>query len=275
MLHRRLPSLLLTSLSAGVAGLALACRQETKTITTAPTTPHWSYEGEHGPADWGGLCPEFSTCGTGRSQSPIDITGATSATLPGVKTSYVPAELRIVHHEHVADVLNNGHTVQVNYPAGSTLVLGEESFALVQYHFHSPSEHTLEGQQFPMEMHLVHKSEQGKLAVLGVFIEEGAANPAFEPVWANLPKSKGAEVHLEHVTVDVDDLLPSERTTYRYEGSLTTPPCSEGVQWMVLGTPVALSAGQIGTFRALVAGNNRPIQPRNGRELVTDHVAQK
>jgi carbonic anhydrase len=184
-----------------------------------------------------------------------------------MKTSYVPAQLRIVHHEHVADVVNNGHTIQVNYPAGSTLVLGERSFALAQYHFHSPSEHTLEGRPFPMEMHLVHKSGDGKLAVLGVFIQEGAANPAFAPVWDNLPQEKGVEVHLEHVTVDVDELLPAERKGFRYQGSLTTPPCTEGVEWLVLATPITLSAEQIAAFRALVHGNNRPIQPLNGREM--------
>ena len=262
---------LLVALSLGLAGLSLACGETQarmrKTPVVAPTTPHWDYEGEHGPAAWGTLCPEFATCNTGRSQSPIDLSGARATLLSDIETSYAPAQLRIVHHEHVADVVNNGHTVQVNYPAGSTLVLGDRSFALAQYHFHSPSEHTLEGQHFPMEMHLVHKSAAGELAVLGVFIQEGPANPAFAPVWANLPEEKGVEVHLEHVMVDVDDLLPAERKTYRYEGSLTTPPCSEGVAWLVFATPITLSAEQIAAFRALVHGNNRPTQPLNGRDL--------
>jgi carbonic anhydrase len=241
----------------------------------APKTPHWGYGAEHGPAEWGELCPEFSACGSGRSQSPIDLTGATSSTLAALATSYAPAKLSIVHHEHQADVVNNGHTVQVNYPGGSSLTLEGQTYGLLQYHFHSPSEHTLEGKHFPMEMHLVHKAADGKLAVIGAFIEEGAANAAFEPVWANLPKEKGVEVHLAHVEVDVDALLPKDRTTYRYDGSLTTPPCSEGVKWFVLANPVALSSAQIAAFRAIVKDNNRPTQPVNGRKVVTDKVTVK
>jgi carbonic anhydrase len=248
-----------------------------KSAVAAPATPHWSYGEEHGPAEWGELCPEFATCATGRSQSPIDISGAPNATLPAIATSYAPAQLRIVHHEHQADVVNNGHTVQVNYPKGSTLTVDGQTYELLQYHFHSPSEHTLQGRHFPMEMHLVHKSADGKLAVVGVFIDEGAANSAFDPVWANLPTEKGLEIHHEHVLVDVDELLPPKnaRSTYRYDGSLTTPPCSEGVKWLVMATPVALSKGQIAAFRAIIHDNNRPTQPLNGRKIVTDSVAVK
>ena len=115
-----------------------------KTAVPAPTTPHWGYGAEHGPGEWGELCPEFSPCGNGRSQSPIDISGASSAKLPAIETSYQPAQLRVVHHEHLADVINNGHTVQVNYAGGSTLTMDGQTFELLQYHFHSPSEHTLE-----------------------------------------------------------------------------------------------------------------------------------
>jgi carbonic anhydrase len=246
-----------------------------KQLVPAPQTPHWGYGAEHGPAEWGELCPEFSACRGGRSQSPIDISAATSAALPALATAYAPAQLSIVHHEHHADVVNNGHTVQVNYPEGSTLSVGGETYDLLQYHFHSPSEHTLEGRHFAMEMHLVHKSADGKLAVIGAFIEEGPANAAFEPVWANLPREKGVEVHLEHVQVDVDELLPNDRTSYRYDGSLTTPPCSEGVKWFVLANPVALSSAQIAAFRAIVHDNNRPTQPLNDRKIVSDEVAVK
>ena len=246
-----------------------------KKTVPAPTTPHWGYGAEHGPAEWGKLCPEFATCGAGKNQSPIDIAGAPSATMPAITTSYQPAELRIVHHEHQADVVNNGHTVQVNYPRGSSLTADGQTFDLLQYHFHSPSEHTLEGKHFPMEMHLVHKSADGKLAVLAAFVTEGDANAAFEPVWANLPKEKGVEVHLEKVQVDVGALLPKDRTTYRYEGSLTTPPCSEGVKWFVLANPVSLSKQQIEAFRAVIRDNNRPTQPLNGRKVVSDKVASK
>ncbi len=238
----------------------------------APTTPHWDYGTEHGPANWASLSPDFATCASGKGQSPIDIVKAKAEAAPAVKTSYTLAELRVVHHEHVADGINNGHTVQVNYQGADTLTLGEETFNLLQYHFHSPSENTVDGKHYAMEMHLVHKSPAGKLAVLGVFIEEGAENAAYAPVWANLPKEKGKEFHLEHVKVNVDDLLPRERTTYRFDGSLTTPPCTEGVKWLVLTQPAALSAQQIAAFRAVIDNNNRPTQPLHGRKVVTDRV---
>jgi carbonic anhydrase len=239
----------------------------------APTTAHWDYGPEHGPAHWASLSPDFATCASGRRQSPIDIVKANSGPVAALETRYAPAQLRVVHHEHVADGVNNGHTVQVNYAGADMLTLGDERFDLQQYHFHSPSENTVDGKHYPMEMHLVHRSTAGHLAVIGVFIEEGAENPAYAPVWSNLPKRQGTEFHLEHVTVNVDDLLPKERTSWRFEGSLTTPPCSEGVKWLVLTQPVQLSAPQIAAFRAVIDGNNRPTQPLNGRRIVTDRVA--
>ena len=245
----------------------------TRPVDKAPAELHWSYEGESGPSAWGGLSPKFSVCAEGTSQSPIDIIGAASETLPELRASFGPASLRIVHHEHMADAINNGHTIQVNYSEGDTLTVEEQSYELLQYHFHSPSEHTLEGEHFPMEMHLVHKAADGSLAVIGVFIEEGSHNGAFDPVWANLPKEKGIETHFEDVTVDVDALLPARPTTYRYDGSLTTPPCSEGVKWFVMTEPIQLSSDQIGAFTALIEGNNRPLQPLNDRSIVTDRIA--
>ena len=172
----------------------------------------------------------------------------------------------------MADAINNGHTIQVNYSEGDTLSVGEQSYELNQYHFHSPSEHTLEGNHFPMEMHMVHKASDGSLAVIGVFIEEGSHNPAFDPIWANLPGEKGVESHFESVNVDIDELLPESQTTYRYDGSLTTPPCSEGVKWFIATEPIALSSEQIQAFTALITGNNRPVQPLNDRTVVTDRV---
>jgi carbonic anhydrase len=142
----------------------------------------------------------------------------------------------------------------------------------VQYHFHSPSEHTVKGQHHPMEMHLVHKSADNKLAVIGVFIDEGAHNAAFDPIWSNLPDTKGEEVHVENVMVDVNQLLPASMESYRYDGSLTTPPCSEGVKWIVMTTPIQMSAEQINAFRAIISGNNRPVQPLNSRVVETDRV---
>ncbi len=253
-------------------------------IWTAPVTAgpgehpadghHWGYEGAAGPASWGKLRPEFATCSSGRSQSPIDIGKTSPASLPAVRSAFGPAELRIAHTEHVADSVNNGHTIEVRYTPGETLVVGGTSYELAQYHFHAPSEHTVNGKHSPMEMHLVHKSAAGGLAVVGVLIEEGKANAAFEPVWSNLPKAAGAESHLEHVKVNVDDLLPKARTAYRYDGSLTTPPCSEGVKWLVMTTPIQLSAAQIAAFTSIVEPNNRPVQPLNDRVVATDSVAE-
>ena len=249
-------------------------------VATAPSaapaheSPHWTYEGAAGPQAWGTLGTDFAKCASGRSQSPIDIGKTSSAELPALRSAFRPAKLTIAHTEHVADAINNGHTIEVDYPAGDTLTVGDTSYTLVQYHFHAPSEHTVAGKHAPMEMHLVHKSEAGGLAVVGVLIEEGAANAAFDPIWSNLPKAAGARSHLEHVEVDVDQLLPKTRTTWRYDGSLTTPPCSEDVKWLVMTTPVHLSAAQIAAFTAIVEPNNRPVQPLNDRVVATDRVAE-
>jgi len=238
-------------------------------VTTAD--PIWHYEGDEGPERWGTIDTKFASCQSGRAQSPIDIVApARRDTVEANVVKFAPTSLGIVHHEHVADAMNNGHTIQVNYSDGDTLTVGGRDYQLVQYHFHAPSEHTVNGMQFPMEMHLVHMSGEGQLAVIGVFITEGAHNAAFDPIWTNLPASKGVEHHLEHVKVDVDALLPRARTTYRYDGSLTTPPCSEGVQWFVMTVPIALSEAQIGAFTALFHGNNRPVQPLNARPVLTD-----
>jgi carbonic anhydrase len=254
---------------------APAAAPQTSTRPSAPPAgaPAWHYEGNEGPTNWAKLAPAFAACGEGHSQSPIDIANPSRAAAPQARLAFPPAQLRIVHHEHLADGINNGHTIQINYAAADTLALGDAKYSLAQYHFHAPSEHTVDGQHFPMEMHLVHKAADGKLAVLAVFIRDGAHNKAFDPVWSNLPAQKGVETHYPAVTVDVDALLPSVRTTYRYDGSLTTPPCSEGVKWIVMTTPIELSRDQIGAFTRLITGNNRPTQPLNGRPVITDAVA--
>ena len=238
-----------------------------------PAAPEWHYEGAEGPANWGTLSPTFAACGEGRHQSPIDITKATPGATEELRTTFPPAELRIAHHEHIADGINNGHTIQINYSSAETLTLGGVAYQLTQYHFHSPSEHTVDGKHFPMEMHLVHKAADDRLAVVGVFIAEGAHNRAFDPVWANLPAQKGVETHYPAVKVDVDALLPTARTSYRYDGSLTTPPCSEGVSWIVMTTPIELSSEQVAAFTRLIKDNNRPVQKLNGRTILTDAVS--
>lgn len=260
--------------AAPAAEVSKAPAPKTRAINAPKEDPHWGYEAEEGPASWGKLTPKWAACSDGKAQSPVDIDKARKADLPALKAEFRPAELKIVHHEHMADVVNTGHSIQVNYTEGDKLKLGNEEFELLQYHFHSPSEHTVAGKQYPMEMHMVHKSAEGKLAVVGVFIEEGQANAAFDPVWANLPQSKATEHHLEHVKVDVNKFLPASTASYRYTGSLTTPPCSENVKWTVMATPIQLSKQQIDAFRSIMKGNNRPTQKLYGRAIVTDQVAE-
>jgi carbonic anhydrase len=243
-------------------------------VAPAADDPEWHYAGDEGPDHWAELSPRFTACRDGRRQSPIDITSPARLVPPALQLQFPPASLRIAHHEHVADGINNGHTIQINYDDGDTLIVGETPYELVQYHFHNPSEHTLGGQHAPMEMHMVHRSAAGGLAVVAVFIEEGRHNSAFDPVWTNLPRARGVEVHYEHVMIDVDALLPPLWTSYRYDGSLTTPPCTEGVRWIVLTMPIELDADQIRAFTVLVHDNNRPVQPLNARAVITDTVAE-
>ena len=220
---------------------------------------HWGYEGTHGPEHWGSLDPGFAVCSNGREQSPIDLTGAEPGALSEIAFDYAPSPISI---------LNNGHTIQVDYQPGSGIDLDGTRYELAQFHFHHRSEHTVDGAGFPLEMHLVHASADGTLAVVGVFLEEGGANEALAPVWRGMPAEAGPATVVEG-TVDANALLPERRTTWRYPGSLTTPPCSEGVSWLVMTEPVTASPEQIEAFSTLFPVNNRPVQPLNGRRLMT------
>jgi carbonic anhydrase len=233
-------------------------------------TSHWSYEGDTGPAGWGSLSPEFVACAEGATQSPIDIVSA-SAAAASLKSG--SATLGIDPHERVTDVVDNGHTIQANCVGTGSVTLGGKAFDLVQFHFHSPSEHTIDGKSFPMEMHLVHKSADDSLAVVGVLIEEGHDNAAFDSLWAHLPAAEGQDVRLPELAAVVDHLLPAKRDFYRYDGSLTTPPCSEGVKWLVMKTPIALSHEQIAKFRAVIHDNNRPTQQLKNRVVASGRLA--
>jgi carbonic anhydrase len=264
--------------TAGTLALAScgrhAATQEPAASAGSTQHAHWSYEGETGPAAWGTMSPEFVACAEGATQSPIDIASASVASAPAsVTMQYGRASMSIDHHEHVTDVIDNGHTIQVNCGGAGSVTIGGKAFALAQFHFHSPSEHTVDGKSYPMEMHLVHKSADDSLAVLGVLIEEGKPNAAFDSVWAHLPAEAGQEVRLPDVIVDVDHLLPAKREFYRYDGSLTTPPCSEGVKWLVMKTPIALSHDQIAKFRAIIHDNNRPTQALKNRVVAVQPMA--
>ncbi len=233
-------------------------RSDSGKETRAP----WSYGGERGPARWGELDATYALCAIGECQSPIDLTGAEEADLPSVEVSYPPA--------FGLEAENTGSSVEVFSPGGSSIALDGKRYELVQFHHHAPGEHALEGKAFPLELHFVHQAEDGELAVLGIFAEEGRENPAFAPIVEALPPHAGERAPVA-AEVAVLDMLPADPQTgprFTYEGSLTTPPCSEGVRWVVYATPIELSRDQLERFRAVHAGNSRPLQPLNGRKLL-------
>ena len=222
---------------------------------------HWSYEGEEGPEHWGELSDEFRMCAEGKNQSPIDLTAAVHAERP---------ELVFEYYSSPVDEINNGHTIQQNIKPGSFLKIPDrdKSFELKQFHFHSPSEHTLGGKSFAMEMHFVHMDENGALAVVGVLVDEGDEHPVLKQLWSFMPENAG-ETNVQPIGIEETNLLPPTRDYFSYGGSLTTPPCSEGVKWLVLKTPIEASAEQITIFQSRVGPRtNRPVQPHNARVIL-------
>jgi len=216
---------------------------------------HWSYGGEAGPAAWGGLKADFNLCSSGKRQSPIDIRDGITVDLEPVQFDYRASGFR---------VLDNGHTVQVNVASGNFINIGGRRYELLQFHFHRPSEERIDGRQFDMVAHLVHKDSDGRLAVVAVLLDRGSIQPLVQTVWNNLPLEKGEEVPARDV-IDLNHLLPPDRRYYTYMGSLTTPPCSEGVLWMVMRQPVPVSQSQIDIFAKLYPMNARPLQQAAGR----------
>jgi carbonic anhydrase len=224
----------------------------------------WSYEGPKGPEHWGDLDPDYAACKTGREQSPIDIRDMLKASLPALRFEYKPGPLYI---------LNNGYTaVRVNYPEGNGnfLVFGDRRYELTQFHFHHPSEEYIKGKPFDMEIHLMHQSDDGRVAGVAILLKAGDANAAVEKLWQFMPQTVSAERLIPNVQIDPSGLLPHDTTAYyKYMGSQTAPPCTEGVAWFVLKTPVTVSAEQISAFAKLYPHDVRPLQPLNGR-IVSD-----
>ncbi|GBF87219.1 carbonic anhydrase [Aphanothece sacrum FPU3] len=217
----------------------------------------WGYNNsEH----WGDLAQDYAACKIGNEQSPIDLRSAIKSELQPIEISYQNIPLRLI---------NNGHTIQVNSNPGNYLILDQTKFELLQFHFHHPSEHTITGEKYPMEIHFVHKNEQGLLAVVGVFLKEGAENKILEPIWKAMPNHKSSEKIIKEVALSMTELLPTNSNSYRYFGSLTTPPCSEIVNWVVFQEPIEISSAQINQFRQIFPLNARPIQPLNRRFLLT------
>ena len=224
----------------------------------AQTAPHWDYKSHHGgPTHWAELDPKFETCGKGGMQSPIDIRNAVKADLPALTVAYSAAE---------PVILNNGHTIQVNLPPGQKLTVGDKEYELLQFHFHTPSEEAINGKRTAMVAHFVHRSADGQLGVIAVLIQPGKTNAAFAPVFAHLPR-EGEKITVDGLKLDLPALLPADKGYYSFGGSLTTPPCSEGVNWMVLKTPIQLGSEQIKAFRQIFNANARPLQAANGREI--------
>lgn len=237
---------------------------------------HWSYAGTEGPDAWATLSPAYALCKDGKSQSPVNIIRADVKGGANWKFDYKTTSLHIAHNEHMDDIIDNGHTIQVTVDEGSVFTFGDKSFNLKQFHFHTPSEHTIDGQHTPMEMHLVHQSNDGNLAVVAVMIQEGnKPNENFEKLVANLPNAKGESKHMTDVNLELKVHLPKDNYAYHYIGSLTTPPCSENVQWMVLRDPIYLSSDQVEAFSSRIGPNNRPTQDINDRIVNVDDLTGK
>ncbi|MFY0610887.1 MAG: carbonic anhydrase family protein [Hyphomicrobiaceae bacterium] len=220
---------------------------------TATEKPHWGYGVRNGPAHWSAMNDKFKTCGTGKHQSPIDIPRA--AGKGGAKVTFD-------YQAGSATVVNNGHTIQVNVAKGSKLSVGKRSYRLVQFHFHTPSENTVDGLHYPMETHLVHADEKGRLAVVALMVRIGDRS-----LIDRLPKPTEVNVMTSTGKINPAKLLPSDKSHYAFTGSLTTPPCSEGVNWIVMKEPVEVTNATVAEFYAILGANNRPTNPRNGREI--------
>lgn len=221
--------------------------------------PHWGYQGEVGPEHWSQFEADFGECSSGRNQSPIDLTGFINADLPKIAFDYKPGGHQVV---------NNGHAVQVNFNAGSSIAVDSTVFALKQFHFHTPSENTINGKSYPMEAHFVHADDKGNLAVVALMFEEGSSNKLLEKVWPKVLQVENGKAALRP-EVSAAELLPANHDYYRYSGSLTTPPCSEGVRWFVLKHPVQATADQLALVgKVLGHPNNRPVQPVGARAVL-------
>lgn len=242
-----------------------AAAKPVKKAVMAPQAPkkahaaYWGYHGAGGPAHWGDLKPAFRACRAGHRQSPVNL----EATEPGHL-----APLSMHYKVSLIDLVNNGHTVQANYGKGSYITIGDDRYDLLQFHFHTPSEHRVAGRSFPMEIHFVHRNKRGELAVVGVLVAFGEYNLAAREIWDRLPARAHTKSANTRALINARDLLPGDTRHFRYSGSLTTPPCTENVKWLVLQTPVRFSEGQIAKLHRIIGMNARPAQARNSRYLL-------
>jgi carbonic anhydrase len=237
------------------AGKKAEARHEAKAEASVCAGTHWSYGGKAGPTHWAELSPEFAACENGRQQSPIDLRWSKQKGKRKLEFHYVSGPVTVV---------DNGHTIEVKVPIGSYALIDGKKYSLVQFHFHSLSEHTFSGKHFPLEAHFVHRDRDGNLAVVGVVFEAGGKNSALSQLFLHLPKAAGEEKQVARF--NPAELIPSIHTHYAYQGSLTTPPCSEGVNWTVLNTPLSIAPEQAAFFQRAYANNNRPLQPLHERQ---------
>lgn len=259
VLRQRLAERLATPVE-GLATARPAAKGAKPARAETPRPARWGYAGDVGPEHWAGLAPENRLCAIGTRQSPIDIREGLAVDLEPIAFDYRPGSF---------SVLDNGNTIQVDVAPGNGLTVMGRRYELQQFHFHRPSEERINGKQFDMVAHLVHRDVQGRLAVVAVLLERGRddkAHPIIQTVWGNLPLEKGEALPAQ-AQIDLNQLLPEERGYYTYMGSLTTPPCSEGVLWMVLRQPVALSGQQLDVFARLYPMNARPLQAGSGRVI--------
>jgi len=260
-----------------------AAEKETKAVDTLsiPATSetvrpvHWNYSEEEGPKHWAELSPVYAICGSGKMQSPIDLLPDASNGTPEWKIEYTMTSLQIGHNENVKELINNGHTIQVTTQEGSSIVYAGKRYQLKQFHFHTPSEHTINGKHAPMEIHFVHQSDDDSLAVIAVLVNEGNHNNNFNELIKYLPNAPGEKKTYDSVKINIRIHVPKELLAYHYIGSLTTPPCTEHVQWIVLKNPIALDKEQISAFSSRIGNNNRPTQAMNGRTLTMDEIRTK
>ncbi len=221
---------------------------------------HWSYQGDTGPEHWGSLSEKYAACATGKKQSPINIVDSSTTDLPLLEFNYNPIPLVIE---------NNGHTIKMNADEAGTLKVGDETYQLLQFHTHAPSEGAINNIRSDMVLHLVHQNAQNKLAVVALLLKAGeVANPLIETLWNVMPTSVG-EAQKHDVQIDINQLLPKDRSYYNYDGSLTTPPCTEGVNWIVLKQPMSISTKQLEQYQAVYSHNARPLQDLNDRKVLS------
>jgi carbonic anhydrase len=221
--------------------------------------PHWSYEGATGPDHWGDLSPEYAKCKTGSEQSPVNITSSVASDLPAIEFHYTESALKII---------NNGHTVQVNSDGRSSMTAGGKQYKLLQFHFHHPSEEQMNGKSHDMVIHLVHQDAEEHKAVIAVLVDQGPSNSLIQTIFSHLPQASEGEV-TTGATINPAGLLPKAASYYTFPGSLTTPPCSEGVTWFVLKQPVTLSQSELEQFVKLYPHNARPVQPLHQRTVLS------